>query len=173
MLASDIAAEKRPAPALAPADPDTSTDIVTQPKQKKARKSKKGGKKPVVVHDKYWQLRPLKDLEGRGVTKIAGGQHHSMALAESAASDDSNPGTIYTWGRSDYGQLGVGDEDIDTGAGDFHNAPIEVSWRGRGGWRSGRADGTHIYVCLAPLRRFSIFWCAFLYSHTTTLASLS
>ena len=59
MLASDIAAEKRPAPALAPADPDTSTDIVTQPKQKKARKSKKGGKrgkrkqtkKPELAHE--------------------------------------------------------------------------------------------------------------------------
>ena len=122
------------------------------------------GKQPVLVHDKYWQLRPLKDLEGRGVTKIAGGQHHSMALAESAAADDSNPGTIYTWGRSDYGQLGVGDEDIDTGAGDFHNAPIEVSWRGRGGWRSGRADGTHIYVCLAPLL-FYFLVCLSVFSH--------
>ena len=85
------------------------------------------GKKPVLVHDKYWQLQPLPDLAGRGVTKIAGGQHHSMALAENSSGDGSDGGVLYTWGRSDYGQLGVGDEDIDTGAGDFHNAPIEVS----------------------------------------------
>lgn len=43
----------------------------------------------------------VKDLIGKGVTRLAGGQHHSMALLQD--------GTVMTWGRGDYCQLGIGE----------------------------------------------------------------
>jgi alpha-tubulin suppressor-like RCC1 family protein len=39
-------------------------------------------------------------LDGGGVVDLAGGRWHSIALA-----DD---GTVYTWGRNEFGQLGIG-----------------------------------------------------------------
>ena len=98
-----------------------------------------GNAEPTLVHTQYWQLEPVKPLEGRGITEIVGGHYHSIALAASFSEDASesssaaasqirdmngNLGKIYTWGRSDYGQLGV--EGVDTKAGGLYNYPMEV-----------------------------------------------
>lgn len=61
-------------------------------------------------------LVPVPALNGRGITMVNGGTHHSVALADT--------GEVYAWGRADYGQLGIGEDG--TGAGEFENAPIVV-----------------------------------------------
>lgn len=43
----------------------------------------------------------VKELEGKNITKVAAGTHHSLAL-------DSCGFELYAFGRGDYGQLGMG-----------------------------------------------------------------
>ena len=57
-------------------------------------------------------------LEGAVITEIGGGQHHSMAIS-------STEGLLYTWGRSDYGQLGIGNQ-AELKPGSFRNTPAQV-----------------------------------------------
>lgn len=45
--------------------------------------------------------RVLWPAEAEVVTKLAGGEHHTIALTES--------GKVYCWGRNDEGECGVGD----------------------------------------------------------------
>ena len=52
--------------------------------------------------------------------KVGGGQHHSMAIVSGGG-----PGRVFTWGRADYGHLGLGDT-VSTAPGAFVNKPVEV-----------------------------------------------
>ena len=70
-------------------------------------------------------LERVESLSGRGVTAVAGGAHHSLALAGGEGTEEG--GAVYAWGRSDYGQLGGGKAVMGGGeAGSFHPHPIEV-----------------------------------------------
>jgi len=55
----------------------------------------------------------VEGLEGKGVTALAGGEHHSVALTES--------GDVYAFGRGDNNQLGLAD-----GA-EMHPAPVQAA----------------------------------------------
>jgi alpha-tubulin suppressor-like RCC1 family protein len=87
------------------------------------------------------ELEAVPKLNGCGVTEVGGGQHYSMAICASFASRPSSDeqessgggreggggdtvGRVITWGRSDYGQLGIGP--TDDGAGAFVTTPVEV-----------------------------------------------
>jgi len=82
------------------------------------------------------ELEAVPVLEGCGVTQIGGGQHHSMALCSTASTagdaKGGSGGRVLTWGRQDYGQLGIGPTE-DDGAGAFVNSPVEVSLPGGSG----------------------------------------
>jgi hypothetical protein len=44
----------------------------------------------------------LKELKKLGITTICIGQHHTLGMTAS--------GAVYAWGKGDYGQLGLGQE---------------------------------------------------------------
>jgi alpha-tubulin suppressor-like RCC1 family protein len=81
-----------------------------QPKPKKDDKSEssKGDKKKSTRKEKH--VRPtlahgINDLKLEGIKKISSGQDHSVILLKD--------GTVYAWGRNNYGQLGLNsDEEI-------------------------------------------------------------
>jgi alpha-tubulin suppressor-like RCC1 family protein len=60
-----------------------------------------------------------------GITAVAAGEHHSMALR--------NDGTVWAWGGNGHGQLGIGNEDN-------HTVPYPVHGPGNVGYLSGVTD---------------------------------
>jgi len=64
------------------------------------------------------KLEAVQSLDGQGVACCTGGNHHSMAL--------TGDGRVFTWGRADYGQLGIAR--ADTAAGGYQASPIEVEF---------------------------------------------
>ena len=46
---------------------------------------------------------PVPALADAAIAQLGGGEHHSLALL--------GDGSVYAWGRADYGQLGLGDKD--------------------------------------------------------------
>ncbi|MDZ7796528.1 MAG: hypothetical protein U5N56_05580 [Candidatus Marinimicrobia bacterium] len=62
------------------------------------------------------EVKTYGDLNGKIITAIAAGYHHTVAL-------DSD-GKLYAWGNNDYGQLGDG------GHGDDRDVPTEVNTSG-------------------------------------------
>ena len=60
---------------------------------------------------------PVPFFDDVALAQLDGGQHHSLALCAD--------GTLYSWGRADYGQLGIG-VDVGAKAGDFVTAPTRV-----------------------------------------------
>ncbi|KAJ1462512.1 regulator of chromosome condensation 1/beta-lactamase-inhibitor protein II [Pelagophyceae sp. CCMP2097] len=60
----------------------------------------------------------IPSLEGAGVVAVDGGQHHSLVLC--------GDGTVYAFGRADYGQLGIGQACTSTG--NFVALPTEVKF---------------------------------------------
>jgi len=54
------------------------------------------------------ELTPIKALDGKNIFKVDGGEHFSFGL-------DMTGYELYTWGRSDYGQIGIHDEIPDLG----------------------------------------------------------
>jgi regulator of chromosome condensation len=60
-------------------------------------------------------LTHLTHLDGKNITFIRGGEHYSLAL--------STDGAVYTWGRSDQGQLG---RPVENKAGSFDPIPQRV-----------------------------------------------
>ena len=62
-----------------------------------------------------------------GIVKVAGGIYHSLAL--------KNDGTVYAWGRNNYGQLGQNSSDSST-----HPLPLQVVGEANVGYLEGVVD---------------------------------
>lgn len=65
-----------------------------------------------------YYLVPVPLLDGKGITAMCGGMHHSLVLSSS--------GQAYTFGRGDSGQLGSSQASTSK-AGDFSAVPVEPS----------------------------------------------
>jgi len=101
------------------------------------------------------EMEAVGSLSGAGVGAVGGGQHHSMAISL------GDTGAVYTWGRSDYGQLGVGDpkriagsfEGSTGGAGSFLNAPVRVAMPSGAGVPVAMACGENHNLVLTDKRQ--------------------
>mmetsp|Transcript_53522 Transcript_53522/g.81193 ORF Transcript_53522/g.81193 Transcript_53522/m.81193 type:complete len:562 (-) Transcript_53522:199-1884(-) len=72
------------------------------------------GDGPMTVHE----LTPVQAFKGKMITKVAAGQSHSLAL-------DIAGCAVYSWGKSDYAQLGY---PVKIGAASFEWEPKQVAF---------------------------------------------
>ncbi len=84
-------------------------------------------------------LETITKLDGCGVTDLAAGNHHSIALS-------AHTGHIWAFGRKDSGQLG--DTDTLGAAGSFENQPIRVSLDNASGRAVHLTCGANHSLCL-------------------------
>ena len=65
------------------------------------------------------ELSPIKTFKGKHISRVAAGEFHSLAL-------NLQGNAVFSWGRSDYGQLGLSWET--DGAGGMETSPKQVTF---------------------------------------------